>query len=73
MRITLESTTKVITVNGVPARVWEGHSEGGARVEAWITRIRVPLQDDQAEFERELDECRPPSADVAALPPHIVL
>lgn len=42
MKITLESTSKIVELNGVPARVWEGKSESGIPCHAFITRIAVP-------------------------------
>jgi hypothetical protein len=61
MRIQLESTDKIIRVNGVAARLWEGHTETGIEVHALITRIGVHKDSDCSQFEAELTECRPPS------------
>lgn len=68
MKITLESTAKIVTLvvdgHDVPARVWQGVSESGIPVHAFITRIvpEVPKSDPRidelmAEFERELQRC----------------
>jgi len=73
VKITLESTTKIVEVNGVPCRMWEGHTESGIAVHAFITRIAVHKNADASQFERELQECRPPSPDVQAYPRRIVL
>lgn len=73
MQVQLESTTKFVTVNGVPARVWEGRTSSGIPVHAYITRIAVHEDQDHAEFERELQACRSPSVDVAALPHKLIL
>jgi hypothetical protein len=62
MRITLESTTQIVEVNGVPARVWEGTTESGIPVSALITRLAVERTQDTAQFEAELRECRAPKA-----------
>lgn len=65
MKITLQSTTQLVTIvrNGVevPARVWEGETESGVKCHALITRIAVHKDDDASQFERELKECEPPS------------
>ncbi len=61
MKITVESTTQIVDVNGIPAHVWEGQTESGIKVYCFITRILVPRGEDESEFERELQECRPPS------------
>ena len=77
MKVTLESTTKIVelaTASGaVPARVWEGMTDSGIAVHAFITRIAVHKDLDASQFERELQECRTPSADVAVYPRRIVL
>ena len=60
MTVTLTSTDKIIdlkTPSGtVPARVWEGQTESGFAVHAFITRIAVHQNSDHSQFERELLE-----------------
>ena len=29
MKITIENTDKIVTLNGVPARIWEGKTDSG--------------------------------------------
>lgn len=70
MKVTLESTTRIVeiqTIAGdhVPARVWEGVTDSGIHVVALITRIAAETAEVPArleEFRRELDECKVPSA-----------
>lgn len=78
MRITLDSTTKVVelVVNGqsVTARVWEGATASGIPCHAYITRVAVARGDDATEFLRELQQLRDPiNPDVAALPRRMVI
>ncbi|HEV2036917.1 MAG TPA: hypothetical protein VGU71_22425 [Candidatus Dormibacteraeota bacterium] len=78
MKITIESTDRVVElqVHGVqvPARVWEGKTERGAPVAVLVTRIAAHLEDDQADFERDLKETRPPSTHaVEAFPLRLIL
>jgi len=73
MEVILESTTKIVEVNGVPCRIWEGQTESGIAVHAFITRIAVHKDADASQFERELQECRAPSPDVQAYPARIIL
>lgn len=68
MKINLESTAKIVTLNGVPARIWEGKTESGIPVHCYVTRIAVARDQDGSQFERELQEHRAPSVDVAAIP-----
>ncbi len=41
MKITVENTTKIVTLNGVPARIWEGFTESGIKCHCYITRIAI--------------------------------
>ncbi len=65
MKITVENTSKVITlvVNGheVPARVWQGATESGIPVHCFVTRIAPEISESDprideltAQFDREL-------------------
>jgi hypothetical protein len=62
LKITL--TTKVVEINGVPARLWEGTTEGGSKVLAFVTRLAVPNGEDASELERELVETPPVAPDL---------
>jgi hypothetical protein len=78
MKVTLHSTTKIVTFNGLPARIWEGHvvTDDGLPeipIHAYITRVAVDKDEMQAIFERELQEHRAPSPEVAAIPLRMVL
>ena len=73
MRITLESTTKIVELNGVPARVWEGKTESGIPLHAYVTRVAVEADQNQEEFERELQDHRAPSPAVQAISLRLVL
>jgi hypothetical protein len=73
MRITIESTSKVVTLNGLPARIWEGKTDSGIPCHVYVTRIAVDRDDDSAEFERELQEHKPPSEEIEAIPLRLIL
>lgn len=80
MKITIESTSKIVTLKqsrdvneGIQARVWEGETERGVKVHCYITRISCAEVADAAEFERDLEEHRAPSADVQAIPLRLVI
>lgn len=72
MRATLESTSKVVTVDGVPARVWEGTTERGVTIVAFVTRV-TPLDGDPTEFEEDLLKVAAPSEVVRFWPERLVL
>jgi hypothetical protein len=73
MKITLESTAKIVSLDGIPARVWEGKTASGIAVHAYVTRIAVARDADCSQFESELQEHRAPSPEVAAIPARLVL
>jgi hypothetical protein len=78
MKITIENTSKIVELEGavgrMPARVWEGHTESGIPVHCYVTRIAVARELDTEQFERELIECRQPSAKIEqAIPLRLVL
>lgn len=77
MKVTLTNTTKVVELvvagTAVPARVWEGTSEAGIPVIAFITRIAVERDADAAEFEHDLLEVAEPSVEVQSWPARMFL
>jgi hypothetical protein len=73
MRATIESTTKIVEVDGVQARVWEGVTAAGVRFCAFITRVAVLPNEDASQFEAELLAMKTPSAETQSFPPRIVL
>lgn len=74
MKITIESTSKIVHVNGVPARIWEGHTDSGIPVHCFVTRIGAPNDGrDLSQFETELQEHAAPSVAIEAIPLRMVL
>ena len=68
MRIVIESTIKVVMLDGVPSRVWEGKTDTGIPCHVFVTGISVDREADSADFDAELIEHRAPSPEVDALP-----
>jgi hypothetical protein len=65
MKVTLESTTQIVTLEtasgAVPARLWQGHTDQGTPCHAFITRIAPtipqPLPPDiEREFTSQLQD-----------------
>lgn len=56
MKILIESTPVITTVNGRPARVWKGLSESGIECTLYVTMVSVDRDADTSAFARELDE-----------------
>lgn len=84
MRITIESTTMIVElqVNGHPvhARVWQGETDTGLPVFAFMTRIAPEVAKDDprcaeltAQFDQELTSRADPRPSVAALPLRMVI
>lgn len=74
MKITIESTTKITELNGVPARIWEGKTESGIKVHCFVTRIAIDKEEKRAnEFQNELQEQKAPSKEIEAYPLNMIL
>lgn len=74
MKITIESTNKIVELNNVPARIWEGETETGIKVHCFITRVAVAKDEARiAEFENELQETREPSPEIKGIPARLIL
>lgn len=65
MKITIESTSKIVELNGVPSRIWEGQTESGIKVHCFVTRIGIDEDElRMSEFEKQLKESRAPSPEI---------
>jgi len=79
MKATIESTTECVDMINLAgatyrARVWEGITEGGVAFTAYIVTVQVRKDADNAEFERDLQEHKPPSLEtIRAIDPRFVL
>lgn len=77
MKIQIESTSKIVTlvVDGkeIPARLWQGHTESGVPMHAFITRVAVDKDEDAVEFERDLLEQAVPRAEFNVYPMRLIL
>jgi hypothetical protein len=73
MKITMQSTTKIVELSGILCRVWEGHTAAGVPCHAFIPRIAVDKDADNAQFESELEEQMAPSEGVATYPLKMIL
>lgn len=56
MKLTLEPTDRIESVQGTPCRVWKGTTEEGTEILAWIATVQPQTQDPEqlAAFERAL-------------------
>lgn len=63
MKVTLESTSRIVEINGVKVRVWEGHTENGVACHALIATVACHKDADASEFQKSLLEMKAPSAE----------
>ena len=77
MKVTLESTTRIVAIqmgrSELQARVWEGETGNGIKVVALIAQVAADQDADLQEFERDLQERRPPSAAAECFPLRMIL
>jgi hypothetical protein len=73
MEVQLTSTSKIVTLNGVECRVWEGTTKGGIPCHAYIPRIAAREHLNLEEFERDLTEHQTPSLEIESIPARMVL
>lgn len=74
MKMTIESTTHIVKVNGIDCRVWEGETARGIKVQALIPRVAVRNGQDTSQFEAELKEQAAPSTDaIQSFPLRMIL
>lgn len=70
MRLVIEATEQVTSLEGVPVRLWMGKTEQGVECRVFVHRIAVHKDQDAAELERALIEQLPPAV---AVPLAVVL
>jgi len=74
MIVIIESTSKIVELNGVPARIWEGQTENGIKCHCFITRIAINKKETRVEeFETELKEQKAPSIAIQHYPLSLIL
>lgn len=60
MKLLIESTGSIVSVDGVSCRVWKGTTEDGRECLVLVHRIAVPPGTEAFDFGVELDEQAPP-------------
>lgn len=73
MKIEVESTEKIVELNGIPARVWDGKTSSGIPVHCFVTRISPQTNENIEQFERELKEQKAPTPEITAYSPRMIL
>ena len=73
MKISIESTSRIVIADGIECRIWVGKTEHGIEIECLIPRIAARNGQDLSQFEAELKEHRAPTADMEAFPLRMIL
>jgi len=80
MKIALQSTEKTVTLQtpagDVPARLWQGFTEDGVPVTAFITRLSPDIDEKdprQDQFKAQLQEHAAPTERVQAIPLRLII
>jgi hypothetical protein len=60
MKIQIEATDTITTIDGVPVRLWRGWTENGIACAVMVHRIAVLHSEDATEFDSQLKEQLPP-------------
>jgi hypothetical protein len=63
MKMTIESTSRIVIANGVKCRVWEGETESGIRIHCLIPRLALKSDQNLAELDGELKRQQEPTAE----------
>jgi len=72
MKIAIESTAVLTTVDGISVRLWRGTTDSGIPVQVFVRRILVLNGSDVSEFERELLKQDEP-AELVSIPLRMIL
>lgn len=74
MTVTVHSTDQIVEINGgLKARVWEGVTESGVKVQMLVPRISALRTEDLSQFERELEEQPVPVSGPVSFPLRLIL
>jgi hypothetical protein len=60
MKLTIESSDKVTTIDGVDCRIWEGWTESGTRCVVLVHEVLMAEGEDWERFGAEMREIGPP-------------
>ena len=60
-------------MNGIPCRIWEGETESGIKMHAFISRVAIGKDENAEEFDRELQQCAAPSVAVEFIPGRLII
>lgn len=64
MKLMIEATADIVTIDGVECRRWKGTTERGVECEVFVHRLAVHKDHDSSQFELELAEQMPPGKPV---------
>ena len=65
MKMLLEMSEEMVSVDGVLCRIWNGHADNGVPVRVYIHRVAVPLGQPLGDFDAQLLAMSPPLREVS--------
>jgi hypothetical protein len=54
MKITIESTSQIVTVGGVKTRRWLGVTDRGTKCDVFVSMLRAANTEDSSQFDEEM-------------------
>lgn len=76
MKVQLESTEKIVEINGQLCRIWEGVTINGTTCHAYIKFIAIAedsTEQQKKEFADDLQEHAAPSAAIQSIPLRLII
>lgn len=59
MKLTIESTSDIVLLNGIETRVWKGTTDNGIECDVYVARISTDKYNDISEFESLMSVDKP--------------
>jgi hypothetical protein len=73
MEINIHNTSKIVSINGLKARLWEGQTKSGIPMHCLVHLVAVNSSENIEEFDRELNEVIEPSDMAKAIPTRMII
>jgi hypothetical protein len=64
MKITIEATAQLMSIDGVPVRLWRGVTDGNVPCLVFVHRLAVSRAEDASQFDKELLSMPAPAAPI---------
>jgi hypothetical protein len=65
VKLSIEMSDELVSVDGVQCRIWNGHADNGVPVRVYVHRVAVPLGEPMKAFDEELLSKKPPERELS--------